>query len=126
MATQRRDLCVVAMAADAAHFDSASHFAAAYSIGTIRNGACALAHPADRRAALNRHVDAITAQLVLAGALDANSAAEINADPRALGPGRALQELLNIDPSPRLHDEFDRWLRRFVGAFQAALTSQPL
>ena len=81
---------------------------------------------ADRRAALNRHVDSITAHLVSVGALDADSAAEITADPRALGPGRALQELLNIDPSPRLHDDFDRWMRRFVGVLQAALTSQPL
>jgi len=88
---------------------------------------------ADRRAALNRHVDSITAHLVGVGALDVDSAAEINADPRALGPGRALQELLNIDASLRLLDEFDRWMRTTVsrpGAsadasadFSAALSS---
>lgn len=111
---QRLDLCVPVDAAGADTTAARRTFATASS--ARETSATVRLAPAARltRPALNRHVGSITAELVTAGALDRETANNVNADPRTFGPGRALQELLNTDPSPALHEAFDRWMRRFV------------
>lgn len=82
------------------------------------------------RVALNRHVGNVVAVLVRAEALgaqrdaslqliapqDRDTANEINADMRTYGPAKALVTVLDESASPKLHDEFEKWLRRFASA----------